>query len=149
VPPAAATLPGRPSIWQAALLFLAFGVLAGGSCAAFLQRPSGGAADMWALLFMVSLPLASGAFTLLLFRLVRRRTGEAWPSVGQSLLILAAGGVLAAGGCGGWALTMESLVPVAMVLFVGFILGLALLAGGVELFVVAIGRLIFKRPGAR
>jgi hypothetical protein len=104
---------------------------------------------MWALLFILSLPLTAGAFTLLVFRLVRRRAGEAWPSVAQAALLMAAGGVLAAGGCGGWAMTLESLVPVAIALFVVFIVGLALAAGGVELFVIAIGRLIFKRPGAR
>jgi hypothetical protein len=150
VPPATPSA-GRPSIWQALVLFLAFGALAGGSCAAFLQRPSGGSANLWTALFLLSVPLAAGAFTLLAFRLVRRRAGEAWPSVAQATLLMLAGAVLAAGGCGGWAVTMDSsfLVPVAVVLFVAFIVGLAIATGGVELFVVAIGRLIFKRPGAR
>ena len=148
VPPAAPSA-GRPRIWQALLLFLAFGGLAGGSCAAFLQRPSGGSADLWSILFVLSIPFAAGAFTLLLFRLVRRRAGEAWPSLLQSLLILGAGGVLAAGGCGGWAVTLESVLPVAMVMFAAFVVGLVLAAGGAELFVIALGRLIFKRPGAR
>jgi hypothetical protein len=148
VPPSAPSI-GRPRIWQALLLFLAFGGLAGGSCAAFIAKPSGRTADLWSILFVLSIPFAAGAFTLLAFRLVRRRAGEAWPSVLQSLLILGAGGVLAAGGCGGWAVTMESLLPVAMAMFAAFVIGLALAAGGAELLVIAIGRLIFKRPGAR
>jgi hypothetical protein len=151
VPPAAPAALGRPSLWQAALLFLAFGVVAGGSCAAFLNRPNADASVVWAILFFASLAVAAGALTLLLFRIVRRRVGEAWPGLGQSALIMLAGAVLAAGGCGGWAVTMDTtfLVPLSIALFIGFVVGVALVAGAVELFGVAIVRLILKRPGAR
>jgi hypothetical protein len=147
------TPPGRPRIAQAALLFLAFGVIAGGSCAAFLGGFStrGTSSDVWSFLFVASVPLAAGAFALLVFRLWRRRFAEAWPSVGQALLMGVAGAVLAVGGCGGWALTMEAtaLLPIAFGLGALFVLGLALAVGAGELFVIGIFRLIFRRPGAR
>jgi hypothetical protein len=144
VPPG--TPAGRPKIWQAALLFLAFGGIAGGSCAAFLAglSPGGGSADLWSFLFVASVPLAAGAFALLVFRLWRRRFAEAWPSVGQALLMGVAGAALAIGGCGGWAMTMEAtaLLPVAFGLGALFVLGLALAVGAGELFFVAVARLI-------
>jgi hypothetical protein len=85
------------------------------------------------------------------FRLWRRRVAEAWPSVGQALLMGVAGVGLAVGGCGGWAMTMEvsEIWPVAMGLGALFVLGTALATGAGELFAIAILRLIFKRPGAR
>ena len=51
VPDASASLPpstpaSRPRIWQAALLFVAFGLLAGGSCAAFLSGNIGVRGDL-------------------------------------------------------------------------------------------------------
>jgi hypothetical protein len=156
-PAPASTLPpgipaGRPRILQAAVLFVAFGVLAGGSCAAFLAGVSpGGGNDLWSFLFVASVPLAAAAFALLVFRLWRRRYAEAWPSVGQSLLMGVAGAGLAVGGCGGWAMTMEAtaLLPVGLGLGALFVAGTALAVGAAELFGVAILRLIFKRPGAR
>jgi hypothetical protein len=144
--------PGRPSILQAALLFVAFGILAGGSCAAFLGGLSPGRSnDLWSFLFIASVPLAAGSFALLVFRLWRRRVGEAWPSVGQALLMGVAGAVLAAGGCGGFTMTMEgtALLPIAFGLGAAFVAGTALAVGAAELFGVAILRLIFRRPGAR
>ena len=143
---------GRPRIAQALLLFVAFGVIAGGSCAAFLGGISpGGSNDLWSLLFVVTVPLAAGAFALLVFRLWRRRFAEAWPSVGQALLMGVAGVVLAIGGCGGWAMTMEAaeVWPIALALGALFVVGTALAGGAAELFGVAILRLIFRRPGAR
>jgi hypothetical protein len=156
VPPA--TLPpgtpaGRPRIGQAALLFLAFGIVAGGSCAAFLGGMSarGTSSDVWSFLFVASVPFAAATFALLVFRLWRRRFAENWPSVGQSLLMGVAGVALAVGGCGGWAMTMEAtaLLPVAFGLGAAFVVGTALAVGAGELFVVAVFRLIFGRPGAR
>ena len=157
VPGPSSTLPpgtpaGRPRIAQAALLFLAFGILAGGSCAAFLGGLSPGRSnDLWSFLFVASVPLAAGAFALLVFRLWRRRVAEAWPSVGQSLLLGVAGVLLAVGGCGGWAMTMEAtaMLPIAVGLGALFVAGTALAVGAAELFGVAILRLIFGRPGAR
>ena len=143
---------GRPRILQAVLLFVAFGVIAGGSCAAFLGGASiNGSVDLWSFLFVVTVPLATGAFALLVFRLWRRRFAEAWPSVGQALLMGVAGGVLAIGGCGGWGVMMEAseLLPIALGLGAVFVAGTALAVGAGELFVVAIFRLILKRPGAR
>jgi hypothetical protein len=135
---------GRPRIWQAALLLLAFGGLAGGSCAAFLTRPNGGSADLWSLFFVATMPFAAGAFALLVFRLWRRRSAESWPSLGQAALMGLAGCVLAAGGCGGWAVTMDTsaLVAISMVLGATFVAGLALAVGGGELFFIALARLI-------
>lgn len=135
---------GRPRIWQAIVLFLAFGGLAGGSCAAFLSRPSGGASEMWSLVFAASLPLGAGAFALLVFRLWRRRLAESWPTLGQAALMLGAGTGLAVGGCGGWAVTMEAFAPIALPLGAAFIAGLALSVGAVELFFVALARLILS-----
>ena len=144
---------GRPRIWQAALLFVAFGLVAGGSCAAFFGRMSGHgtSGDLWSFLFVVSTPFAAGAFALLVFRLWRRRAAESWPSLGQAALMALAGAVLAVGGCGGWLMTMEAsaLLPIAFTLGAVFVAGLALALGAGELFAVAIFRLIFRRPGAR
>jgi hypothetical protein len=150
IPPG--TPAGRPRIWQAAVLFVAFGVIAGGSCAAFLGGLSPGQSnDLWSFVFVASVPLAAGAFALLVFRLWRRRFAEAWPSVGQALLMGLAGAGLAIGGCGGWAMTMEAtaLLPVAFGLGALFVLGVALAVGAGELFVIGIFRLILQRPGAR
>jgi len=144
VPPAAPTA-GRPSVWQALLLFVAFGIIAGGSCAAFLGGLSPGRSnDLWSFLFVASVPLAAGAFALLVFRLWRRRFAEAWPSVGQALLMGMAGAVLAAGGCGGFTMTMEgtALLPIAFGLGALFVLGVALAVGAGELFFIALARLI-------
>jgi hypothetical protein len=145
---------GRPSVWQAAVIFAALAVVAAGSCAAFLAHPSGSSlssSNAWGTTFLVSVPLAAGAFTLLVFRLWRRRVAEAWPSVGQAVLMGVAGAILAGGGCGGWTMTVgvSKLLPVGIALFVVFLIGLLLAIGAGELFVVALGRLIFKRPGAR
>ncbi|MEO5819148.1 MAG: hypothetical protein ABIT71_01470 [Vicinamibacteraceae bacterium] len=136
---------GRPRIAQAALLFVAFGVIAGGSFAAFLGGfAPAGSNDLWSLLFVLSVPLAAGAFALLVFRLWRRRFAEAWPSVGQALLMGLAGSALAIGGCGGWAATLEAseIWPVAMALGAVFVAGTALAVGAGELFFVALARLI-------
>jgi hypothetical protein len=158
VPEASPALPpgtpaGRPRIWQAALLFAAFGLLAGGSCAAFLSGMSthGTSSDAWSLLFVLATPFAAGAFALLLFRLWRRRVAEAWPSLGQAALMGLAGAGLAVGGCGGWAMTMEAsaLLPIAFTLGALFVAGLALAVGACELFAIALFRLIFGRPVAR
>ena len=142
---------GRPRIAQAALLFVAFAVIAGGSCAAFLGElsPGGASTDLWSFLFALSMPLAAGAFALLVFRLWRRRFAEAWPSLGQAALLLAAGTGLAIGGCGGFAAIMEASEIVAMVLGAAFVAGMALAVGACELFAVALFRLIMGRPGAR
>ena len=118
VPPG--TPAGRPRIGQAVVLFLAFGVVAGGSCAAFLGGMTTGArgmGDLWSLVFVATVPFAAGAFALLVFRLWRRRVAEAWPSLGQAVLMALAGAVLAVG------------------------------AG--ELFVIALFRLMAGRSGAR
>jgi len=140
---------GRPRIWQAVLLVAAFGGLAGGSCAAFMAAPNSPTADLWSFVFAASMPFGAAAFALLVFRLWRRRVAEAWPTLGQAMLLVLAGGVLAIGGCGGWAVTMETVWPIAMGLAAVFVLGTALAVGAGELFVIAIFRLIFKRPGAR
>jgi hypothetical protein len=138
------TAAGRPRIWQAIVLLLAFGGLAGGSCAAFLTRPNGGSAGVWSFLFAVSVPLAAGAFALLVFRLWRRRIPEAWPSLGQAALLLAAGTGLAIGGCGGFAAASSAVEvwPVALVLGAAFVAGTALAVGAGELFFIALARLI-------
>ena len=138
---------GRPRIWQAVVLFAAFGGLAGGSCAAFLSGNIGRASaanDLWSLLFVASMPFAAGAFALLVFRLWRRRVAEAWPSLGQAALMGLAGAGLAVGGCGGWAMTMEAstLLPIAFTLGAVFVAGLALAIGAGELFLIAIARLM-------
>jgi hypothetical protein len=138
---------GRPRIWQAALLFAAFGLLAGGSCAAFLSGNIGhpsATTELWSLLFVASVPFAAGAFALLVFRLWRRRVAESWPSLGQGALMGLAGTGLAVGGCGGWAMTMgaSTLVPIAFILGAVFVAGLALAIGAGELFLVALARLM-------
>jgi hypothetical protein len=157
-PMAPASLPGtpagRPRIWQAVVLFAAFGVIAGGSCAAFLSGNIGRAStanDLWSLLFVASVPFAAGAFALLVFRLWRRRVAESWPSLVQAALMGLAGAGLAVGGCGGWAMTMDAsaLMPVAFTLGAVFVAGLALALGAGELFAITLVRLIFARPGAR
>jgi hypothetical protein len=63
-------------------LFIALGLLAGGSCAGFFSRLSGhgGTGDLWAFLFVVSVPFAAGAFALLVFRLWR----AGWPNRGPA-----------------------------------------------------------------
>ena len=153
VPPSlpAGSPAGRPTVWQVALIFAAAGLLAGGACAKFLEHPNAARSDKWALLFVLSVPLAAAAFVLLAFRLWRRRRGEAWPGLAQCLLIGVAGAVLAVGGCGGFALTVESsaLAALNMGLAAFFVIGVATVVGAGELFLIGIGRLIFKRPGAR
>jgi hypothetical protein len=150
VPPAASTI-GRPTVWQALLMFAAFAILAAGSCAAFLSGSSGRFSEAWGFLFVAGLVLAAGPFTLVVFRLVRRSAREAWPTPGQAALLLLAGAVLAAGGCGGWALTLQvsSLVPVSLALFLAFLAGVAITVGAVELFGVALVRVVQRRSGAR
>ncbi len=138
---------GRPRIWQAALLFIAFGVVAGGSCAAFLSGDIGNPGaiqELWSILFVVSMPFAAGAFALLVFRLWRRRVAESWPSLGQAALMGLAGAGLAVGGCGGLAMTMEAsaLLPIAVALGAVFVAGLALAIGAGELFLIAMARLM-------
>ena len=140
---------GRPRIWQAAVLLLVFGLLAGGSCAAFLSgnfAHSSGTNDLWSLLFVATLPVAAGAFALLVFRVWRRRLAESWPTLGQAALLGLAGSVLAVGGCGGWAMTMDAtaLLPIAFALGAAFVAGIALGVGAVELFVIAFARLIMS-----
>lgn len=152
VPPG--TPAGRPRIWQAVVLLLAFGVVAGGSCAAFLGGMTTGArgmGDLWSLVFVASVPFAAGAFALLVFRLWRRRVAESWPSLGQAALMALAGAGLAVGGCGGGVMTMEAstLLPIAFTLGAAFVAGLALAVGAGELFVIALFRLMGGRPGAR
>ena len=137
---------GRPRIWQAAVLFAAFGLLAGGSCAAVFGgfASHGTSSDVWSLLFVLTMPFAAGAFALLMFRLWRRRVAESWPSLGQAALMGLAGAALAVGGCGGWLMTMEAstLLPIAVALGAVFVAGLALAIGAVELFFIAIARLM-------
>jgi hypothetical protein len=43
----------------------------------------------------------------------------------------------------------SALLPIAIGLFVVFVLGAAIAVGAGELFVISVFRLIFKRPGAR
>jgi hypothetical protein len=136
-------------VWQAAVLFAALAAIAGGSCAGFVSNTSGPAGSVLAIVFAVTAPIAAGAFALLLFRIWRRQHAEAWPSVGQAVLMIVAGGGLAFGGCGGFAAMNEALWPMAVALGVLFVLGMALATGAAELLVVSIARLIFKRPGAR
>jgi len=128
----------RPRIWQAALLFVASGVVSGGSCAASESS------NLWALLFVLTMPFAAGAFALLVFRLWRRRVAESWPSLGQAALMAFAGAVLAVGGCGGWAATMDTSALVALSFALGavFVAGLALALGAGELFLIAMARLM-------
>jgi len=138
---------GRPRIWQAVVLFVAFGVIAGGSCAAFLSGNIGRASagqDLWAFLFLASVPFAAGAFALLVFRLWRRRVAESWPSLGQAALMALAGAALGVGGCGGWLMTMEAsaLLPIAFTLGAAFVAGTALAVGAGELFLIAVARLM-------
>jgi hypothetical protein len=151
--PPAGTPAGPPRIWQAALLFAAFGLVAGGSCAGFLSGMSthGTSSDVWSLLFVLAAPFAAGAFTLFVFRLWRRRVPESWPSLGQAALMGLAGAVLAVGGCGGWVMTMDAtaFLPFAFTLGAAFVAGVALAIGAGELFAIAMVRLIFGRPGAR
>jgi hypothetical protein len=146
VPPGPQAPPvGRPRIWQAAVVFLAFGLIAGGSCAAFLWKPGAQSADPLAFVFLLTVPIAAAALTLLVFRIVRRRRAESWPTLGQCLLIGVAGAVLSVGGCGVWAVTMEepAFLPVSFVFGAGFVVGLALAVGAAELFFVALARVIF------
>ena len=147
----AETPAGYPSIWQAALIFVAAGLTAGGACAAFLSSGGRGGSDGLAFLFLASLPVAAGGFTLLVFRLWRRRAREAWPSLVQCLLMAVAGVVLGIGGCGGWAATMDTsaLWPIAFVLGAAFVIGGAIAVGAGELFLIGIVRLIMRKPGAR
>jgi len=136
---------GRPRIWQAALLFVAFGTVAGGSCVASESS------NLLAVLFVLTMPFAAGALALLVFRLWRLRVAEAWPTLGQAALMAVAGAGLALGGCGGWAVTMDAsgLVAFSFALGAVFVVGLVLAVGSSELFVIALGRAILKRPGAR
>lgn len=142
---------GYPSLWQAGLLFVAAGLTAGGACAGFLSTAGRGGNDALAFLFFASIPFAAGAFTLLLFRLWRRRAREAWPSLAQSLLMAVAGVVLGIGGCGGWAATMNTsaMWPIAIALAAAFVIGVAIVLGAGELFLIGIVRLIMGKPGAR
>jgi hypothetical protein len=142
---------GRPSLWQAGLIFLAAGLTAGGACAGFASAGGRGGSDALAFLFIASVPVAAGAFALLVFRLWRRRAREAWPSLAQCLLMAVAGVVLGVGGCGGWAATMDTsaLWPIAVALGAAFVIGAAFVVGAGELFLIGIVRLIMRRPGAR
>lgn len=147
----AETPAGYPSLWQAGLLFVAAGLTAGGACAGFLSMSGRRGSDGLAFVFFASLPFAAGAFTLLVFRLWRRRAREAWPSLAQCLLMLVAGVVLGIGGCGGWAATMDTsaMWPIAMALAAAFVAGAAIAVGAGELFLIGIARLIMGKPGAR
>jgi hypothetical protein len=137
----------RPRIWQAVVPLVAFGGVAGGSCAAFLSGNIGNPSateEFWSLLSVASLPFAAGAFALLVFRLWRRRVAESWPSLGQAALMALAGAGLAVGGCGGWAMTMNetAFLPIAFALGTAFVLGTALTLGAGELFLIALARLM-------
>ena len=88
---------GRPRIWQAAAAVRRLrpawpAARAPRSCR---RRPHARSApsDLWAFLFVASMPFAAGAFALLVFRLWRRRVAEAWPSLGQAALMGLAGAV--------------------------------------------------------
>jgi hypothetical protein len=142
---------GYPSHWQAALIFVAAGLTAGGACAGFVSSGGRGGSEPFAFLFIASLPIAAGAFALLVFRLWRRRAREAWPSLAQCLLMAVAGVVLGIGGCGGWAATMDTsaMWPIAMALAASFVVGVAIAVGAGELFLIGIARLIMRKPGAR
>jgi hypothetical protein len=141
---------GYPSLWQAALLFAAAGLTAGGACAGFISS-SGRGGGALSFLFFASIPFAAGAFALLVFRLWRRRAREAWPSLVQCLLMAVAGVILGIGGCGGWAATMDTsaMWPIAMALAAAFVVGVAIVLGAGELFLIGIVRLIMGKPGAR
>jgi hypothetical protein len=132
-------------------MFLAFGLLAGGSCAAFLNKPNGPGAEALSMLFLLSVPFAAASFSLLVFRIWRRRNAEHWPSLLQCILIGLAGAVLAAGGCGAWAATMDApgMLPVSIPFGALFVIGVAFGVGSVALFAIGVLRLILKRPGAR
>jgi len=143
---------GGPAIRQLVVLFVSFGVIAGSSCAAFAVVSGDGARSkmtgvLAALLFAASMPVAAGAFALLVFRLWRRRVVEAWPSLEQAGLIAIAGAGLAFGGCGGFAMTSDAtlLLPIAITFGAVFVAGLALAVGGGELGAMAMLRLIFRR----
>ena len=143
---------GGPAIRQLVVLFVSFGVIAGSSCAAFAVVSGDGARSkmtgvLAALLFAASMPVAAGAFALLVFRLWGRRDAEAWPSLEQAGLMAIAGAGLAFGGCGGFAMTSDAtlLLPIAITFGAVFVAGLALAVGGGELGAMAMLRLIFRR----
>ncbi len=95
---------GRPRVWQAALIAVAFGIVAAGSCAEFerrFMRPSRdpeGIANFFAVLFFASLVPTSCALLLTVFRVSRRRQREAWPSSRLTLPLSLSGTLIAAGG---------------------------------------------------
>jgi hypothetical protein len=140
-----------PSLRQAATGFVAFGVLTGGSCATFLQRKDAADANMWAILFVLTAPLAAGACALFVFRLWHRRQREVWPSPGQCLLMAAAGAALVFGGCSGFTLTLDvsALRLFNMAMGAVLVFGATLVAGASELFVFELIRQNLRSRGAR
>ena len=140
---------GRPPVWQAVLIAAAFATLAAGSCAGFLtyafEDPLG-RDERYALLFLVSTVLAGGPLVLALFRVWRRRHGDAWPTVTQTGLIIIGGMVAAVAGYAG-AIAMATVVPYRWriePLFYALIavaaVGLAVVFGAVELLAVGAWR---------
>lgn len=74
-------------LWQLAVIGVSFGILAAGSCA---QAIDGSHKDLYAVAFLVVAMLAGAPLLLLAFRLSRSRR-EAWPGLGQVLLVCGAG----------------------------------------------------------
>jgi hypothetical protein len=92
-------------IWHLALIAAVFGTIAAGSCAEFVVHGPFAASDPYAMAFVVSGVLAGGPLVLLGFRLPRARR-EAWPGIGQMLLL----------GASSWAVMYGSLIGFASII---------------------------------
>ena len=79
--------------WNLALIGIAFGIVAAGSCAKVVGHGPYPGAERYELAFLVSGVLAGGPLVLLAFRLPRTRR-QAWPSIRQVLLVAAASWVV-------------------------------------------------------
>jgi hypothetical protein len=140
-----------PRIWPVAVAFGVLGLLAGAVWEQYSQYTHGSTADALGAVFVVIAPLAAFAFALLVFRVWRRRTPDAWPRMADVLVLGGSGIGLALGGWGMWTLLHQhdEWLPVAIGFGAVFLVGLTLAVGAVPLGVVAAVRAFLGRSDAR
>jgi hypothetical protein len=132
-------------LWHLAVLVLAFGVLAAGSCGRVLDIGPFPGHKVFAVGFLAGAIGAGGPLVLLFFRLSHRRERDAWPTPRRAALIAALGVLCAVSSFAG-VMTIAShtgsywLASLAHVLVVVSGVSVAVAFGGAELLVVRAAR---------